>query len=95
MFNSCLIVGTTVCSPELGSALRQSQIRAKKKKKIYIYMCVCVCVCVCVFQVSRPYLGFCPDPKHFIVQNGQSKSNMVENSAKYGSESQNIHKILE
>ena len=20
-----------------------------------------------VFQVSRPYLGFCPDPKHFIV----------------------------
>ena len=22
---------------------------------------------ICVFQVSRPYLGFCPDPKHFIV----------------------------
>ena len=22
----------------------------------------------CVFQVSRPYLGFCPDPKHFIVK---------------------------
>ena len=22
---------------------------------------------VCVFQVSRPYLVFCPDPKHFIV----------------------------
>ena len=22
---------------------------------------------MCVFQVSRPYLGFCPDPKHLIV----------------------------
>ena len=22
---------------------------------------------ICVFQVSRPYLGFRPDPKHFIV----------------------------
>ena len=22
---------------------------------------------ICVFQVSRPYLGFWPDPKHFIV----------------------------
>ena len=22
---------------------------------------------ICVFQVSRPYLGFCPNPKHFIV----------------------------
>ena len=29
------------------------------EKKIYI--------CVCVFQVFRPYLGFLPDPKHFIV----------------------------
>ena len=27
----------------------------------------CVCVYVCVFQVSLPYLGFCPDSKHFIV----------------------------
>ena len=25
----------------------------------------------CVFQVSRPYLGFCPDPKHFIVKTEQ------------------------
>ena len=22
---------------------------------------------ISVFQVSRPYLGFCPNPKHFIV----------------------------
>ena len=22
---------------------------------------------ICVFLVSRPYLGFWPDPKHFIV----------------------------
>ena len=29
--------------------------KSGQKKKIY------------VFQVSRPYLGFCPDPKHFIV----------------------------
>ena len=21
---------------------------------------------ICVFQVSRPYLGFCHDPKHFM-----------------------------
>ena len=28
-------------------------LKAKKKK--------------CAFQVSRPYLGFCPDPKYFIV----------------------------
>ena len=27
---------------------------------------------ICVFQVSRPYLGFCPDPKHFIVNCGQN-----------------------
>ena len=27
---------------------------------------------ICEFQVSRPYLGFCPDPKHFIVQNEQN-----------------------
>ena len=32
-------------------------LRQKKEKK---YMCV--------FQVSRSYLGFCPDPKHFIVK---------------------------
>ena len=29
-----------------------------------------------VFQVSRPYLGFCPDPKHFIV-------NCEQNIVKY------------
>ena len=31
----------------------------KVRPKKYIY--------ICVFQVSRPYLGFCLDPKHFIV----------------------------
>ena len=31
---------------------------------------------ICVFQVSQPYLGFCPDPKHFIV-------NCVQNIVKY------------
>ena len=27
---------------------------------------------ICMFQVSLPYLGFCPDPKHFIVNCEQS-----------------------
>ena len=37
-----------------------------------------------MFQVSRPYLGFCPDPKHFIVnceQNIIKYANMLENGA--------------
>ena len=29
-----------------------------------------------MFQVSRPYLGFCPDPKHFMM-------NFKENIVKY------------
>ena len=28
---------------------------------------------ICVFQVSRPYLGFWPDPKHFIVLKKKKK----------------------
>ena len=28
---------------------------------------------ICVFQVSRPYLGFCSDPKHFMVKIEQYK----------------------
>ena len=28
---------------------------------------------VCVFQVSRPYLCFLPDPKHFIVLKEKKK----------------------
>ena len=31
---------------------------------------------ICVFQVSRPYLGFCPDPKDFFV-------NCVQNVVKF------------
>ena len=64
--------------------------KKKKKKKIYIYIyiyiyicvCVCVCVSVCVFQVSRPYLVFFPDPKHFIVKCEHNLSNMLENAGK-------------
>ena len=33
---------------------------------------------ICVFQVSRPYLGFCPDPKHFIVNYEQSVVKFAE-----------------
>ena len=36
---------------------------------------------ICVFQVSRPYLGFCHDPKHFIVN---SELNVVKFAGKWG-----------
>ena len=42
---------------------------------------MCVCVCVCLFQVSRPYLGFGPDPKHFIVN---CEQNVVKFAGKWG-----------
>ena len=32
---------------------------------------------ICVLQVSRPFLGFCPDPKHFTV-NFKENSLMAE-----------------
>ena len=34
-----------------------------------------------VFQVSRPYLEFCPDPKHFIVN---CEQNVVRFAGKWG-----------
>ena len=37
---------------------------------------------MCVFQVSRPYLGFCHDAKHFIV-------NFEENIVKYAENGEN------
>ena len=37
---------------------------------------------VWVFQVSWPNLGFCPDPKHFIVNCEQILSNLLENGGK-------------
>ena len=36
---------------------------------------------ICVFQVSRPYLGFCPNPKHFIVN---CEQNVVKFPGKWG-----------
>ena len=36
---------------------------------------------ICVFQVSRPYLGFCPNPKHFIVN---CEQNVVKSAEKWG-----------
>ena len=35
---------------------------------------------ISVFQVSRPYLGFCPDPKHFIVN---CEQNVVKFAGKW------------
>ena len=37
---------------------------------------------MCVFQVSRPYLGFCPDPKHFIVNFEENTVKSVEKSGR-------------
>ena len=34
---------------------------------------------ICVFRASRPYLGFCPDPKHFIAS---CKQNIVKYARK-------------
>ena len=34
---------------------------------------------ICVFHVSRSYLGFCPDPKHFI---SNCEQNVVKNGGK-------------
>ena len=36
---------------------------------------------ICVFQVSRPYLDFCSDPKHFIVN---CEQNIVKFAGKWG-----------
>ena len=36
---------------------------------------------ISVFQVSLPYLGFCPDPKHFIVN---CEQNVVKFAEKWG-----------
>ena len=38
-----------------------------------------------LFQVSWPYLGFCPNPKHFVVQYEQNLVKYGENFVKYGS----------
>ena len=38
---------------------------------------------ICVFQVCRPFLGFCLDPKHFIVNYEQNMlKKIVENVVK-------------
>ena len=36
---------------------------------------------ICVFQFSRPYLGFFPDPEHFIVN---CEQNIVKYAEKLG-----------
>ena len=48
---------------------------------------------MCDFQVSRPYLDFCPDLKHFIVQNEQSLVKYGGKCGKYGSEAKYSYKI--
>ena len=35
-----------------------------------------------MFQVSRPYLGFCPDPKHFIVNCEQNTVKFAEKNGR-------------
>ena len=36
---------------------------------------------ICVFQISLPYLGFCSDPKHFILKSEKKKKR--QNIQKY------------
>ena len=37
---------------------------------------------ICVFRVSQPYLGFCPDPEHFIVKFEENSVKNAEKSCK-------------
>ena len=65
--NSLYYSKTSCICPQFVSIM--SLGKKKKKKKI------------CVFQVSRPYLGFCPNPKDFIVN---SEENIVKCAEKGG-----------
>ena len=55
--------------PYLPKGWLLSQVKVRPKKNI------------CVFQVSQPYPGFCPDPKHFIVN---CEPNVVRFARKWG-----------
>ena len=37
---------------------------------------------ICAFQVSQPYLDFCPNPKHFIVNLSKMLSDLLKNGGK-------------
>ena len=47
------------------------------------------------FQVSRTYLGFCSDPKYFIVQYEQNVVRYVEKLGEIWLKTQYTYKILE
>ena len=49
---------------------------------------------ICVFQVSRPYLGFCPDPKRFIVSYEQTVVKFAEKWGKIYWKMQFLYKIF-
>ena len=49
---------------------------------------------ICVFQVSRSYLGFCPDSKHFIVNCEQNVVNFGEKWGKMYWKMQFLYKIF-
>ena len=49
---------------------------------------------ICVFQVSWPYLDFCPDPKHFIVNCEQNVVKFGEKLGKMYWKMQFLYKIF-
>ena len=48
---------------------------------------------VCVFQVSKPYLDCCPDPKHFIVNCEQNDVKLAGNGGGGGNVLKNVVSI--
>ena len=57
-----------------------SKDRTVLKEKLILWIIVKAKRNICVFQVSRPYLGFCSDPKHLIVN---CKQNVVKFAGKW------------
>ena len=49
---------------------------------------------ICVFRVSRHYLSFCPDPKHFIVNCEQNVVKFAEKWEKMNWKMQFLYKIF-
>ena len=49
---------------------------------------------VCVFWISRPYLCFCPDPKHFIMNFVQNIGKYAEMLGKMSRKMQFLYKIF-
>ena len=49
---------------------------------------------MCVFQISQPYLGFCSDPKHFIVKYEQNIVRYAEKKVENVVKNEFLYKIF-